>query len=101
MGEESPHLSRFKGLQRNQPIVPDTLHLMPLSITINGQQRDFPHLASPASLAALIDAMELKADRVAVELNREIAQRTLWDSTEVRSGDRLEIVHFVGGGKSL
>jgi thiamine biosynthesis protein ThiS len=43
----------------------------------------------------------LKADRVAVELNREIAARGSWDSTQLKDGDRLEIVQFVGGGSCV
>ena len=40
----------------------------------------------------------MKPDRVAVELNRDIVQRDKWAATALNSGDRLEIVHFVGGG---
>ena len=40
----------------------------------------------------------MKADRVAVELNREIVSRDAWPQTALRDGDKLEIVHFVGGG---
>jgi sulfur carrier protein len=40
----------------------------------------------------------MKADRVAVELNRDIVARESWDKTMLANGDRLEIVHFVGGG---
>ena len=40
----------------------------------------------------------MKADRVAVELNRDIVPRDRWAETELNEGDRLEIVHFVGGG---
>jgi sulfur carrier protein len=40
----------------------------------------------------------MKGDRVAVELNREIVPRAQWDDTQLHDGDRLEIVHFVGGG---
>ena len=40
----------------------------------------------------------MKSDRVAVELNREIVPRDLWAVTSLHDGDRLEIVHFVGGG---
>lgn len=43
--------------------------------------------------------MELKADRVAVEHNGVIAPRTTWAQVQVDAGDRLEIVHFVGGGR--
>jgi len=42
--------------------------------------------------------MDLKADRVAVEHNGEIAPRADWGGIPVSSGDRLEVVHFVGGG---
>jgi len=37
----------------------------------------------------------VKSDRVAVELNREIAPRNRWSETVLKDGDRLEIVHFV------
>ena len=40
----------------------------------------------------------MKPDRVAVELNRDIVQRDRWTETLLKDGDRLEIVHFVGGG---
>jgi len=71
---------------------------MALSVILNGQQREFEQLASGASLEALVQALELKADRVAVEHNGQIAQRGSWAEVAVNSGDRLEIVHFVGGG---
>ena len=43
----------------------------------------------------------MKPDRVAVELNREIVPRDRWSETLLKDGDRLEIVHFVGGGLKL
>jgi hypothetical protein len=43
----------------------------------------------------------MKPDRVAVELNREIAPRNTWLEIQIKDGDRLEIVHFVGGGNFL
>jgi sulfur carrier protein len=42
----------------------------------------------------------MKSDRVAVELNREIASRDRWAQLELSEGDQIEIVHFVGGGRS-
>lgn len=69
-----------------------------LSIQINGNQRTFSELATPVSLNLLIEALELKSDRVAVEHNGEIAPRASWPQIAVNTGDRLEIVHFVGGG---
>jgi thiamine biosynthesis protein ThiS len=40
----------------------------------------------------------MQAERVAVELNREIVPRADWPKAALRDGDKLEIVHFVGGG---
>jgi thiamine biosynthesis protein ThiS len=40
----------------------------------------------------------MKPDRVAVELNRDIVPRERWPETQLKDGDRLEVVHFVGGG---
>ncbi len=67
-----------------------------MKLTINGEERDFEQ---PLTLAGLIENLGMKADRVAVELNREIAPRDRWNSTQLSEGDRLEIVQFVGGGK--
>jgi len=64
-------------------------------LLLNGEQREFP---DGLTLAALVDHLGMKADRVAVELNLEIVPRTKWQDTNLKTGDRLEIVHFVGGG---
>ncbi len=66
-----------------------------MTITINGEPRT---VADVANLAALIDSLEMKADRVAVELNLAIVPRARWAETPIKDGDKLEIVHFVGGG---
>lgn len=65
---------------------------------VNGEQKTF---SESLSLARLIEQLGMKGDRVAVELNREIVPRAQWPSTELHDGDRLEIVHFVGGGKYI
>ncbi len=56
-------------------------------------------MASPASLQDLIAAVGLKGDRVAVEHNGNIVPRAAWADTALTDADRLEIVHFVGGGQ--
>ena len=66
-----------------------------MRLFINGNEKSF---ADPLSLAQLIEQLGMKGDRVAVELNREIVSRAQWSETSLRDGDRLEIVHFVGGG---
>ena len=68
-----------------------------MKLQLNGEERSF---AGASTLAALIEQLGMRADRVAVELNREIVARERWPATELREGDRLEIVHFVGGGWS-
>lgn len=68
-----------------------------MTLTINGNARVF---AAPLTLAALIEQLGMKHDRVAVELNRDIVPRENWNTTNLAEGDRLEIVHFVGGGSS-
>jgi sulfur carrier protein len=55
-------------------------------------------LSGGSSLQQLVEALELKSDRVAVERNGEIAPRTTWGAVGVADGDRIEVVHFVGGG---
>jgi thiamine biosynthesis protein ThiS len=67
---------------------------------INGEARSFPDPSSdrPFVLAALIESLGMKADRVAVELNHDIVSRDRWAETLLKDGDRLEVVHFVGGG---
>ena len=50
------------------------------------------------TLAQLVEQLGMKSDRVAVELNRDIVPRAQWPATRLQDGDRLEIVHFVGGG---
>ena len=67
-----------------------------MKLQINGEERDFP--VAPFTLAALVELLGMKADRVAVELNRDIVPRDRWRETQLKEGDRLEVVHFVGGG---
>jgi thiamine biosynthesis protein ThiS len=71
---------------------------MPFTLVINGQSRDFATLNEPVLLAQIIAELNFKGDRIAVEHNGEIVQRTQWQQTKMTSGDRLEVVHFVGGG---
>jgi thiamine biosynthesis protein ThiS len=69
-----------------------------MNVILNGHERQFPELASGAKLSELIEALGLKGDRVAVEHNGSIVPRSEWENAAVASGDKLEIVHFVGGG---
>jgi sulfur carrier protein len=71
-----------------------------VKIHINGEERLIADKAKPSgfTLAALIEVLGMKSDRVAVELNRDLVPRERWSETLLKDGDRLEIVHFVGGG---
>jgi thiamine biosynthesis protein ThiS len=71
-----------------------------MNLHINGEARAFADPTPPAhfTLAALIESLSMKPDRVAVELNLDIVPRDRWPETLLKDGDRLEIVHFVGGG---
>ncbi|HET9837952.1 MAG TPA: sulfur carrier protein ThiS [Candidatus Angelobacter sp.] len=64
-------------------------------LLLNGDQRDFP---DGLTVAALVSQLGMKPDRVAVELNLEIVPRARWETITLKDGDRLEVVHFVGGG---
>jgi thiamine biosynthesis protein ThiS len=67
-----------------------------MKVTINGEDQT----VSAETLGGLIESLGMKSDRVAVELNRDIVPRDRWSQTALNDGDRLEIVHFVGGGQS-
>jgi thiamine biosynthesis protein ThiS len=73
---------------------------MSLALVVNGQSRSFENLSSPTTLAQVVAEMNLKGDRIAVEWNGQIVRRARWEETAVSSGDRLEVVHFVGGGSN-
>jgi thiamine biosynthesis protein ThiS len=69
-----------------------------MRIVVNGQERE---AEASLTLAALLEQLGSRPDRVAVELNRAIVPRERWPQTQLQEGDRLEIVHFVGGGAPL
>jgi sulfur carrier protein len=66
-----------------------------VQLTINGETRAF---AGVADVAGLVMALGLDTRKVAVERNLEIVPRSAYQETPVADGDRIEIVHFIGGG---
>ena len=66
-----------------------------MRLTINGEMRETPPVSTVAELVA---ALSLDTRKVAVERNLEIVPRSLHGVTPVADGDRIEIVHFIGGG---
>jgi thiamine biosynthesis protein ThiS len=81
---------------------PECYHRIPeinpgntMQITVNGETRQLPE---SLTIEQLVGLLELKRERVAVELNRSIVSRREWGEVRLNTGDILEIVHFVGGG---
>jgi thiamine biosynthesis protein ThiS len=64
-------------------------------VYLNGESKD---VSESLTLADLVNELELPAQRIAVELNRTVIRRSEWANTEIAADDRIEIVHFVGGG---
>jgi sulfur carrier protein len=71
---------------------------MALVLIVNGREREFTALGEGSTLAEVVAELGLQADRVAVEWNGEIVSRQGWAGASVKAGDKLEVVHFVGGG---
>lgn len=68
----------------------DTIH-----IRLNGKERE---LEAGHTVTTLLESLELRPGMVVVELNRDILERGRYPDVEVRDGDSIELVHFVGGG---
>ena len=66
-----------------------------MTVVVNGEARE---VADGATVAALLDTLDVPRRFVAVERNREIVPRAEHESTRLEDGDRLEIVTMVGGG---
>ena len=66
-----------------------------MQLIINGEARTFAQLGD---IAALVAVLQLDPRKVAVERNLEIVPRSTYAQARLSDGDRIEIVHFVGGG---
>ena len=67
-----------------------------MQLTINGNLREFEF--DVLNVYHLVALLEFKGKRIAIELNGEIVPRSLFEATQLSSGDKLEIVGAVGGG---
>jgi thiamine biosynthesis protein ThiS len=65
-----------------------------MRLTINGEDKTI----HAAHIAALVTSLGLDSRKVAVERNLQIVPRSLYAQTALSDGDRIEIVHFIGGG---
>lgn len=66
-----------------------------MRIQVNGEFRE---VESRVSIQELIALLSLRSERVAIELNGKVVRRVEWDGTILNADDKVEIVHFVGGG---
>jgi len=66
-----------------------------MKIRLNGEERD---VLAAGTLAELIAELELTGQRIAIELNGEIAPRSQHANIALKANDRIEIVHAIGGG---
>jgi thiamine biosynthesis protein ThiS len=66
-----------------------------LRVYLNGDSKD---LAESSTLLDLVNELNLPSVRIAIELNRSVVRRREWENTTLNENDRIEIVHFVGGG---
>jgi sulfur carrier protein len=66
-----------------------------MTITLNGDPHELP---GPMTVIDLLARLEIDPRRVAVEHNRTVLRRAAYDTTDIRDGDTVEIVNFVGGG---
>lgn len=66
-----------------------------MNILINGETKE---ISSELNLNELLKHFSLPTERVAVELNREVVRKKDWENVKIAEGDKLEVIHFVGGG---
>ena len=66
-----------------------------MKLWVNGEERS---IEAAGTVAALVAALGLDGRKVAVERNLEIVPRSTYGATALSDGDRIEIVHFIGGG---
>lgn len=66
-----------------------------MRVFINGESRE---IGGEVNLTELLEKFSLPQERIAVELNKAVVRKKDWASIRVKDADRIEIVHFVGGG---
>lgn len=66
-----------------------------MKVTINGENKE---LSSEVSLFELLTKLDLPSKRIAIELNKDVVRKKDWQNIKVSDKDKIEIIHFVGGG---
>jgi thiamine biosynthesis protein ThiS len=66
-----------------------------MNITINGEKKEIP---TKVNLSELLENLSLPSERIAIELNKTVVRKKDWENIQINDADKIEIVHFVGGG---
>jgi thiamine biosynthesis protein ThiS len=66
-----------------------------MKLLINGETKE---ISGELNLTELLKHFSLPQERIAIELNKEVVRKKDWESIKVSDGDKLEVIHFVGGG---
>ena len=65
-----------------------------MQVMINGEMRE---LSESATIVEMLENLALPAERIAIELNREVIRKKDWANVKLNDADKIEIIHFVGG----
>lgn len=66
-----------------------------MTILVNGETKE---IQKEVNLGELLELLALPSERIAIELNREVVRKKDWANIAVKDADKIEVVHFVGGG---
>ena len=66
-----------------------------MTIVVNGETKEIP---KEVNLSELLELLALPSERIAIELNREVVRKKDWANIRIKDADKIEVVHFVGGG---
>ena len=66
-----------------------------MKVFVNGETQE---IAENLNLTALLKHFSLPDERIAIELNKEVVRKKDWANIKINDADKIEIIHFVGGG---
>jgi thiamine biosynthesis protein ThiS len=66
-----------------------------MKVLINGETKE---ISNQLNLSELLKHFSLPSERIAIELNKEVVRKKDWENIKIAEGDKLEVIHFVGGG---
>jgi len=66
-----------------------------MKVIINGEAKE---ISDELNLSGLLKHFSLPQERIAIELNKQVVRKKDWENITINDGDKLEVIHFVGGG---